>query len=149
MTGPALSALRNDSAALRPSVRTIDLQGSYDLTTRFSEGFSSVAMTVVPDTGSNGHPQIVSFGEKTDGRVKAESRDAGSGQFDYRVSLPENFHPQDANYIGAAPGYGDNLLGLFALREPDGSSDPNQYWVFVIDAETGNPQFQLQFMAPD
>ena len=91
-TGPALSVLRNDSAAQRPNVRTIDLQGSYDLTTRFADEFSSVAMTVVPDTGSNGHPQIISFGEKTDGRVKAESRDAGSGQFDYRVALPENFH---------------------------------------------------------
>jgi outer membrane protein assembly factor BamB len=149
VTGPALSSLRNDSAAQRPNVRTIDLQGSYDLTTRFSEAFSSVAMTVVPDTGSNGHPQIVSFGEKTDGRVKAESRDAGSGQFDYRVALPENFHPQDANYIGATPGYGDHLVGLLALRESDGSSVPNQHWVFLIDAETGNPQFQLQFMAPD
>jgi hypothetical protein len=69
-------------------VRTISLQGSYDLTTRFADEFSSVAMTAVPHTGSNGHPQIISFGEKTDGRVKAESRDAGSGQFDYRVALP-------------------------------------------------------------
>ena len=73
-------------------------------------------MATLPDTNNNAYPQVISFGEKADGRAKAETRDGSSGVLDYRIALNPQFDPQDVAYIGAVPGFGEDLVGLLVKQ---------------------------------
>ncbi len=137
---PHLAVLLVNIAMQRPIVRQIGLQSATDMTVRFSDAFPPVVMAVLPDTDGNGYPQITILSVKEDGKVKAETRDANSGQLDYRITLDSTFRPRDAIHAGAVPGFSSSALGLLSMQESDGTLRAE-----IVDAENGNSLFALDF----
>ena len=76
-------------------------------------------MAVLPDSDGNGYPQMAVLSERSDGKVKTESRDAQSGgALDGRINCSPKYRPQDVAYVGAVPGFSD---GAIASHRPEES----------------------------
>jgi hypothetical protein len=135
---PRLAVLLADMDAHRPKIRQVGLQTALDTTIRFSDEFSPVVMAVLPDTNGNGQPQITISSIKDDGKVKAETRDANSGQLDHRITLDSTFRPRDAVSVGPVPGFTDSAFGLLNMRDSDSVLRAG-----IVDAETGEVLFEL------
>ncbi len=143
---PVLGVLLDRPDALRPRVWQIDLQTGAGSSLIFTDERMPVAITVLPDSDGNGHPQLAVLSETTNEEVKAESRDAQSGMLDGRITFKPDYRPMDISHVGAVPGFSDSAIAVIGLLK---AWNVSQDFVAPVRAEVvdvdGDDLFDLEF----
>ncbi len=114
---PVLAALMNQTDSQRPGIRQVGLESASASTLDYTDQFLPVAMAVLPDSDGNGYPQLTVLSEKTDGKVRTETRDAQTGALDRRIRFQPKYRPQDVAYVGAVPGFSTSAMAVIGLIE--------------------------------